>query len=124
MFFCKKKINFSFHLTKEAKIFSNMNYCLNTSSRTYVLKLTKKVLRFDTQPYTHVLTYVNVLTVQVQKILTSVGCCIVGQTETLVPADRVLYALRDATSTVDSLPLITGTELVSLTLVTSIQILY
>ncbi|KAM7378561.1 hypothetical protein PAMA_013453 [Pampus argenteus] len=45
---------------------------------------------------------------QVQKILSSVGCCIVGQTESLVPADRVLYALRDATSTVDSLPLITG----------------
>lgn len=47
-------------------------------------------------------------TTQVQKILASVGCCIVGQTEMLVPADRVLYALRDATSTVDSLPLITG----------------
>ncbi|XP_030005653.1 thymidine phosphorylase [Sphaeramia orbicularis] len=45
---------------------------------------------------------------QVQEILASVGCCIVGQTEMLVPADRVLYALRDATSTVDSLPLITG----------------
>ncbi|KAM3587288.1 uncharacterized protein V6R79_000977 [Siganus canaliculatus] len=47
-------------------------------------------------------------TAQILEILTSVGCCIVGQTETLVPADRVLYALRDATSTVDSLPLITG----------------
>ncbi|XP_020782277.2 thymidine phosphorylase [Boleophthalmus pectinirostris] len=45
---------------------------------------------------------------EVQEVLASVGCCIVGQTETLVPADRVLYALRDATSTVDSLPLITG----------------
>ncbi|XP_033471126.1 thymidine phosphorylase [Epinephelus lanceolatus] len=45
---------------------------------------------------------------QILKILESVGCCIVGQTEMLVPADRVLYALRDATSTVDSLPLITG----------------
>lgn len=45
---------------------------------------------------------------QIHKILASVGCCIVGQTETLVPADRVLYALRDITSTVDSLPLIAG----------------
>lgn len=45
---------------------------------------------------------------QVQGILASVGCCIVGQTQTLVPADRVLYALRDITSTVDSLPLIAG----------------
>lgn len=45
---------------------------------------------------------------QILEILDSVGCCIVGQTEALVPADRVLYALRDATNTVDSLPLITG----------------
>ncbi|XP_038563822.1 thymidine phosphorylase [Micropterus salmoides] len=45
---------------------------------------------------------------QILEILGSVGCCIVGQTEMLVPADRVLYALRDATSTVNSLPLITG----------------
>ncbi|XP_072530031.1 thymidine phosphorylase [Salminus brasiliensis] len=45
---------------------------------------------------------------QVRQILQDVGCCIVGQTENLVPADRVLYALRDATATVDSLPLITG----------------
>ncbi|KAM9846086.1 thymidine phosphorylase [Aulostomus maculatus] len=47
-------------------------------------------------------------TEQVKAILSSVGCCVIGQTERLVPADRVLYALRDATSTVDSLPLITG----------------
>ncbi|KAF0028763.1 hypothetical protein F2P81_017868 [Scophthalmus maximus] len=45
---------------------------------------------------------------KIEKILDSVGCCIVGQTETLVPADRILYTLRDVTSTVDSLPLITG----------------
>ncbi|XP_037099650.1 thymidine phosphorylase [Syngnathus acus] len=45
---------------------------------------------------------------QVRVILSSVGCCIVGQTETLVPADRILYAMRDITGTVDSLPLITG----------------
>lgn len=50
------------------------------------------------------------LTVQILDILGSVGCCIVGQTEKLVPADRVLYALRDITSTVDSLPLIAGTQ--------------
>lgn len=48
---------------------------------------------------------------QILEILDSVGCCIVGQTEKLVPADRVLYALRDATSTVDSFPLITGNKL-------------
>ncbi|KAM9328417.1 thymidine phosphorylase [Pholidichthys leucotaenia] len=45
---------------------------------------------------------------KILEILGSVGCCIVGQTKELVPADRILYATRDATSTVDSLPLITG----------------
>ncbi|XP_068611475.1 thymidine phosphorylase [Brachionichthys hirsutus] len=51
---------------------------------------------------------VNQSAAQIVDLLTSVGCCIVGQTETLVPADRVLYSLRDATSTVDSIPLITA----------------
>ncbi|MGO8671955.1 MAG: thymidine phosphorylase [Capsulimonadaceae bacterium] len=38
--------------------------------------------------------------------LTRIGVCLCGQTEDLVPADRQMYALRDATATVDSLPLI------------------
>lgn len=34
------------------------------------------------------------------------GVCLIGQTRTMCPADRLIYALRDATATVPSLPLI------------------
>ena len=41
-----------------------------------------------------------------KKILSEVGCCLISQTENIAPADKKLYALRDVTATIESLPLI------------------
>jgi pyrimidine-nucleoside phosphorylase len=48
----------------------------------------------------------NLTAEEFQKQLSELGLCFIGQTEQLAPADRKLYALRDVTGTVESLPLI------------------
>ena len=39
---------------------------------------------------------------EMRSVLDATGCCLVGQTASLVPADRTLYSLRDRTATVES----------------------
>ena len=45
------------------------------------------------------------------EILQQIGICMIGQTAEIAPADKKLYALRDVTATVESIPLITASIL-------------
>jgi len=54
---------------------------------------------------------VNMTTERFAEIVGSVGCCMIGQTASIAPADKRIYALRDVTATVEAIPLIVASIL-------------
>jgi pyrimidine-nucleoside phosphorylase len=63
--------------------------------------------KLDSIPGFKTLLSAEKIVAQVQKV----GCVICGQTDKMVPADKKIYALRDASGTVPSIPLITASIL-------------
>ncbi len=54
---------------------------------------------------------VNLDTEAFRRIVADVGTCMIGQTSRIAPADKRIYALRDVTATVESIPLIVASIL-------------
>jgi pyrimidine-nucleoside phosphorylase len=50
----------------------------------------------------------NLTLSEYKNVLKKVGAVLIGQTKEIAPADKPIYALRDVTATVESIPLITG----------------
>jgi pyrimidine-nucleoside phosphorylase len=51
---------------------------------------------------------VNFSIAEYRKIISEINLCLIGQTGEIAPADKKIYALRDVTATVQSIPLITA----------------
>ena len=51
---------------------------------------------------------VNLSLPEMTTVLEKIGCVLIGQTAEIAPADKALYAMRDVTATVESIPLISA----------------
>ncbi len=51
---------------------------------------------------------INLSINEFKRVLESIGVCMIGQTESLTPADKKIYELRDVTATVENISLITA----------------
>ncbi|MFQ5776837.1 MAG: thymidine phosphorylase [Terriglobia bacterium] len=54
---------------------------------------------------------VNLTLAEFRRAVAEVGCALMGQTREIAPADKKLYALRDLTGTIESVPLVCGSIL-------------